>query len=66
MICGRASRSSAASVDLAAQRIQRCLDEHNGVIEQTWRALGLANRFALVRLIRKYDLEVRKRTRYPR
>jgi DNA-binding NtrC family response regulator len=46
---------------LDAARIQRCLDENNGVIEQTWRALGLSNRYVLMRLIRKHDLELRKR-----
>jgi two-component system nitrogen regulation response regulator GlnG/two-component system response regulator HydG len=48
---------------LDATRIQRCLDENNGVIEQTWRALGLGNRFVLMRLIRKHELEVRKRAK---
>jgi two-component system nitrogen regulation response regulator GlnG/two-component system response regulator HydG len=43
------------------ESIQRCLDENNGVLELTWRALGLKNRFVLVRLIKKYGLEVRKR-----
>jgi two-component system nitrogen regulation response regulator GlnG/two-component system response regulator HydG len=44
-----------------AEQVQRCLDQNNGVIEQTWRALGLSNRFALLRLIKRYDLEVRRR-----
>jgi two-component system nitrogen regulation response regulator GlnG/two-component system response regulator HydG len=43
------------------EQVQRCLDENNGVIEQSWRALGLSSRFALVRLIKRYDLEVRRR-----
>jgi two-component system nitrogen regulation response regulator GlnG/two-component system response regulator HydG len=46
---------------LTPQRIQRCLDENNGVLELTWRALGLSNRFALLRLVKKYQLEVRRR-----
>jgi hypothetical protein len=41
--------------------IQRCLDQHNGVLEESWRALGLRNRFALMRLIKRHDLEVRRR-----
>jgi two-component system nitrogen regulation response regulator GlnG/two-component system response regulator HydG len=44
-----------------AEQVQRCLDQNNGVLEQTWRALGLNNRFALLRLIKRYDLEVRRR-----
>jgi DNA-binding NtrC family response regulator len=52
---------------LSPQRVQACLDEHNGAIEPTWRALGLTNRFALLRLIRRYDIEVRRRpSRAPR
>jgi two-component system nitrogen regulation response regulator GlnG/two-component system response regulator HydG len=46
---------------LTAQQVQACLDENNGAIDPTWRALGLSNRFALMRLIRRYDLEVRRR-----
>jgi DNA-binding NtrC family response regulator len=45
----------------SAARIQRCLDDHNGSLERTWRALGLRNRFVLLRLIKKHALEVRKR-----
>jgi two-component system nitrogen regulation response regulator GlnG/two-component system response regulator HydG len=43
------------------EEVQRCLDENNGILEQTWRALGLKNRFALLRLIKRYDVEVRRR-----
>ena len=51
-----------------ADRIQQALDENNGAIEQTWRALNLSNRFALMRLIKKHGLEVRRRpgTKPPR
>jgi DNA-binding NtrC family response regulator len=42
-------------------QIQRCLDAHNGVIESSWRPLGLASRHVLTRLIRKHRLEIRKR-----
>jgi two-component system nitrogen regulation response regulator GlnG/two-component system response regulator HydG len=47
--------------ELTPERIQRCLDENNGVLELTWRALGLSNRFALLRLVKKHQLEVRRR-----
>ena len=46
---------------LGAARIQACLDEHNGVVELTWRALGFKNRFALLRAIKKHELVIRKR-----
>jgi two-component system nitrogen regulation response regulator GlnG/two-component system response regulator HydG len=44
-----------------AERIRQCLDENNGSIEHTWRALGLSSRFSLLRLIKRYGLEVRRR-----
>jgi DNA-binding NtrC family response regulator len=44
-----------------AEQVRRCLDENNGVLEPTWRALGLKNRFALLRLVKRYDLEIRRR-----
>jgi two-component system nitrogen regulation response regulator GlnG/two-component system response regulator HydG len=46
---------------LTAARIQASLDEHNGGLEPTWRALGLKNRHALSRLIAKHGLEVRRK-----
>jgi DNA-binding NtrC family response regulator len=42
------------------ERIRHCLDENNGSIEHTWRALGLSSRFSLLRLIKQYGLEVRR------
>jgi two-component system NtrC family response regulator len=39
--------------------VQRCLDEHGGVIEAARRALGLKNRFVLLRLIKKHGLVLR-------
>jgi DNA-binding NtrC family response regulator len=54
--------SDAGSGDaLTASRIQACLDEHNGALEPSWRALGLKNRHALSRLIVKHGLEVRRK-----
>jgi two-component system nitrogen regulation response regulator GlnG/two-component system response regulator HydG len=46
---------------ITASQIQRCLDENNGVVELAWRALGMKNRYELVRAIKKYDIEVRRR-----
>jgi two-component system nitrogen regulation response regulator GlnG/two-component system response regulator HydG len=45
----------------SAEDVQECLDQHNGVIELAWRTLGLNNRFVLLRLIKRYDIEVRRR-----
>jgi two-component system nitrogen regulation response regulator GlnG/two-component system response regulator HydG len=46
---------------LTSAQIQRCLDDNNGSIEQAWRALGLTSRFALTRLIKRHNIEVRRR-----
>jgi len=45
----------------SADQVQRCLDQNNGALEPSWRALGLKNRHALQRLIKRHDLEVRRR-----
>ncbi|MEZ4321797.1 MAG: sigma 54-interacting transcriptional regulator [Myxococcota bacterium] len=47
--------------EISPEVVQACLDEHNGNQEQTWRALGLASRHVLARLIRKHGLVVRRR-----
>jgi two-component system nitrogen regulation response regulator GlnG/two-component system response regulator HydG len=52
-----------AGENLTAEAIQRCLDAHNGVLEDTWRELGLSSRHVLARLVRKHRIEVRKRPR---
>jgi DNA-binding NtrC family response regulator len=57
------SRAS-GSVDpqtLGRVEIQRALDRHNGLIESTWRALGLKNRHVLARLMAKHGVEVRRK-----
>jgi DNA-binding NtrC family response regulator len=56
------SREAAAEA-LSAATIQTCLDAHNGAIEETWRALGLPSRHALARLIKRHDIQIRRRTR---
>ncbi len=48
---------------LSPARIQACLDEHNGGVEEARRALGLSSRHALARLIKKHGLQVRRRFR---
>ena len=49
-----------ADSPLNSGALQDALDRHNGSIDKTWRALGLANRFALMRLVKKHGLEIRK------
>ena len=52
---------SPAKAPATAEAIRQCLDANNGSIERTWRALGLSSRFSLLRLIKKFGLEVRRR-----
>lgn len=44
-----------------AERIQQALNAHEGSLERTWRALGLSSRFALMRLMKKHGIRIRKR-----
>jgi DNA-binding NtrC family response regulator len=60
---GSPSTPPVAQASLMPAAIQRCLDEHGGSIEQAWRALGLKNRFALIRLVKKHRLKTAARTR---
>ena len=53
-------RAEEATSDVEANTVQRALDAHNGSIERTWRALGLPNRFTLMRLIKKHGLRIQK------
>jgi two-component system nitrogen regulation response regulator GlnG/two-component system response regulator HydG len=53
----------AAEETPSVARIQASLDENNGVLESTWRALGLSSRHALARLVKKHGLEIRRRSR---
>jgi len=62
---GEAPGDPDGDATLTPERIQRALDEHNGAIEKTWKALGLPSRFVLRRLIQKHGLEVRKSLRPP-
>jgi transcriptional regulator with AAA-type ATPase domain len=43
--------------DLLPADIQTALDANNGRVKETWQALGLKNRFQLIRLIKKYALK---------
>jgi two-component system nitrogen regulation response regulator GlnG/two-component system response regulator HydG len=46
---------------LKPEQIQRCLNQNNGNLQATSKALGLRNRFVLLRLIKRHNLEVRRR-----
>jgi hypothetical protein len=59
---GDFSMSKSDAEDPPENEIQRVLDENNGSLEKTWRALGLANRYVLRRLILKYGLTVSRRS----
>jgi two-component system nitrogen regulation response regulator GlnG/two-component system response regulator HydG len=59
----RTDAPASADDRATAEAIQRCLDAHNGVLEDAWRALGLSSRHALARLVRKHGIEIRKRAR---
>jgi two-component system, NtrC family, response regulator HydG len=48
------------SADLSAARIQECLDRHGGNQSRAYRELGLKNRDALYRLIKKHNLSVKR------
>ncbi len=44
-----------------AARIRKALDENQGSLEKTWRALGYSSRFALMRKLKKHRVVVRKK-----
>jgi DNA-binding NtrC family response regulator len=46
--------------DLSEQQIREALERNKGVIDRTWQELGLKNRFALMRLVKKYNLKLYK------
>jgi two-component system response regulator HydG len=60
-IATQESEDAAASEPSDPSRYQRALDENNGSIEKTWRALGLPNRYALQRAIKRHRLVVRRK-----
>ncbi|HVR18437.1 MAG TPA: hypothetical protein VMS65_02030, partial [Polyangiaceae bacterium] len=45
---------------LRASEVERVLAENGGSIEKSWRALGLSSRFALMRLLKKHGISVKK------
>jgi two-component system nitrogen regulation response regulator GlnG/two-component system response regulator HydG len=45
---------------LTPQRIQTVLDQHFGIVDHAFRALGLSSRFVLLRLIKKHGLTLNR------
>jgi hypothetical protein len=41
---------------LTAEDVRASLERHHGTREKVWRELGLKNRYALKRLIKKFNL----------
>ncbi len=54
------SPSSPPPAELTPELLQASMDRHDGVLERVWRELGLANRFALARLLKKHGITPRK------
>jgi transcriptional regulator with AAA-type ATPase domain len=54
------SSSAATHDELSGEQLKHALQANNGSLEKTWRALGLANRHVLHRLLRKHGLSVTK------
>jgi two-component system nitrogen regulation response regulator GlnG/two-component system response regulator HydG len=45
------------AIDVGAERIKETLARHGGVQERVWRELGMANRYVLHRLMKKYGIK---------
>jgi two-component system nitrogen regulation response regulator GlnG/two-component system response regulator HydG len=50
----------ASAASLRASEVERVLGENGGSIEKSWRTLGLTSRFALMRLLKKHGISVKK------
>lgn len=60
---GSASTPTVDPLDIPADVLQAVLDKHDGAQEPAWRELGFSSRHVLTRLVRRYGLRVRGRTR---
>lgn len=58
--CDQGNPAASRAPMPSARMLQEALDANHGNLDQTWRALGLASRYALYRLIKKHGLELRK------
>jgi transcriptional regulator with GAF, ATPase, and Fis domain len=45
-----------AAIEIGPDKIRDALARHNGVQERVWRDLGMANRYVLQRLMKKYGI----------
>jgi transcriptional regulator with AAA-type ATPase domain len=45
------------AIEIGADAVRAALAKHNGVQEKVWRELGLANRYVLKRLMKKYGIK---------
>ncbi|HUS30825.1 MAG TPA: sigma 54-interacting transcriptional regulator [Kofleriaceae bacterium] len=52
----RAHKPRLAAQPYSAEQIQAALAKHDGVREKVWRELGMANRYVLKRLMKKYGI----------
>lgn len=52
----RAHKPRLAAQPYSAEQIRAALDKHAGVREKVWRELGMANRYVLKRLMKKYGI----------
>jgi two-component system nitrogen regulation response regulator GlnG/two-component system response regulator HydG len=55
---GSSAKESESEVEPTASQLQLALEANDGSIEKTWRALGLRNRFALMRLMKKHAVQI--------
>lgn len=53
---------TASGTDATAARLKRVLDENGGSMEKSFRALGLSSRYALLRLLKKHGITVKRQT----
>src|SRR5262249_16568281 len=48
--------SSDVNQSFTAEQIRSALEKHGGIREKVWRELGMANRYVLKRLIKKFGI----------
>jgi two-component system response regulator HydG len=53
---------TAEAADMTAIKLKRVLDENGGSMEKSFRALGLSSRYALLRLLKKHGITVKRQT----
>ena len=61
----QAAPQSYCEPEVRVSELQAALEANQGSLEKTWRALGLSSRFALMRLMKKNAVQIRKQARGP-